>query len=83
MPIHVLSGREFVKISWSNDVNFDGGYGEDSDFWNVVKQNRINSLTNPFSANLHLKPPAGYRFGEPRLNCLVKKENRSLGNGYL
>jgi hypothetical protein len=43
----------------------------------------VTVLTNPFSANLHLKPPPveAIVLGEPRLNCLVKKKRKcSLGN---
>lgn len=46
-----------------NDVNFDGGYGEDSDFGLRILKNGFVLLQNPFSANLHLKPAqGGYRF---------------------
>ncbi|MCG2611252.1 glycosyltransferase [Flavobacterium sp. SM15] len=55
--------REFVQQLGGNDVNFDGGYGEDSDFGiSLVKLGTI-VLFNPFSPNLHLKPASGgYRW---------------------
>ncbi|RXG12320.1 GT2 family glycosyltransferase [Leeuwenhoekiella aestuarii] len=53
----------FVRKLIGNDVNFDGGYGEDSDFGLRLLKAGAIVLYNPFSVNLHLKPPAGgYRF---------------------
>lgn len=54
---------EYVKELIGNDVNFDGGYGEDSDFgMSLLKLGQI-IIFNPFSSNLHLKPHVGgYRF---------------------
>jgi len=55
--------REFVTQLVGNDVNFDGGYGEDSDFGMSLSKIGVTVLHNPFSVNLHLKPPVGgYRF---------------------
>jgi glycosyltransferase involved in cell wall biosynthesis len=55
--------REFVTQLVGNDVNFDGGYGEDSDFGMSLSKIGVTVLNNPFSVNLHLKPPTGgYRF---------------------
>lgn len=55
--------REYVTKLNGNDINFDGGYGEDSDFGISLVKMGVPVLFNPFSANLHLKPPAGgYRF---------------------
>jgi len=55
--------REFVNHLIGNDINFDGGYGEDSDFGLSLAKLGVTVLYNPFSANLHLKPPSGgYRF---------------------
>ena len=55
--------REYVKQLIGNDVNFDGGYGEDSDFGLSLSKIGVMVLHNPFSVNLHLKPPVGgYRF---------------------
>lgn len=55
--------RELVSQLVGNDVNFDGGYGEDSDFGMSLIKIGATVLANPFSVNLHLKPPSGgYRF---------------------
>lgn len=55
--------RELVNQLKGNDVNFDGGYGEDSDFGMSLSKIGVIVMHNPFSVNLHLKPPAGgYRF---------------------
>lgn len=55
--------KEFVDQLIGNDINFDGGYGEDSDFGLSLLKIGVTVLANPFSANLHLKPPSGgYRF---------------------
>lgn len=55
--------RDVVQKLVGNDVNFDGGYGEDSDFGlSILKLGHV-LLHNPFSPNLHLKPPTGgYRW---------------------
>jgi glycosyltransferase involved in cell wall biosynthesis len=46
-----------------NDINFDGGYGEDRDFGLEIVKKGYTVLHNPFSVNLHLKPPqGGYRW---------------------
>jgi hypothetical protein len=54
---------EWLQKLIGNDINFDGGYGEDSDFGlSIIKKGGV-LLHNPFSANLHLKPPlGGYRW---------------------
>jgi len=55
--------RDVIEELKGNDVNFDGGYGEDADFGlSILKKGEI-LLHNPFSPNLHLKPPlGGYRW---------------------
>jgi len=55
--------RDVVKELQGNDINFDGGYGEDADFGlSILKLGHV-LLHNPFSPNLHLKPPVGgYRW---------------------
>ena len=55
--------RSIVKKLVGNDINFDGGYGEDADFGlRILKLGEV-LLNNPFSPNLHLKPSiGGYRF---------------------
>lgn len=54
---------EYVTKLVGNDINFEGGYGEDADFGlSIVKIGGV-LLHNPFSPNLHLKPKAGgYRW---------------------
>lgn len=55
--------REFVDKLVGNDVNFDGGYGEDNDFGMSLAKIGVIVMQNPFSTNLHLKPASGgYRF---------------------
>ncbi len=55
--------RSVVNQLGGNDVNFDGGYGEDSDFGFSITKLGISVLHNPFAVNLHLKPPqGGYRY---------------------
>lgn len=51
--------RDWVLKLKGNDINFDGGYGEDSDFGFSLFNEGAVVLFNPFSANLHLKPPSG------------------------
>jgi GT2 family glycosyltransferase len=65
---------EYVRKLVGNDINFDGGYGEDSDFGlSLVKLGQIVAF-NPFSANLHLKPPVGgYRFWGSQAKIIGKK----------
>jgi GT2 family glycosyltransferase len=60
--------RDWVERLVGNDVNFDGGYGEDTDFGHCLVEAGAVLLKNPYAANLHLKPPAGgYRFWESQL----------------
>lgn len=66
--------REFVNQLVGNDVNFDGGYGEDSDFGMSLSKIGVTVLANPFAANLHLKPPSGgYRFWGTQAKIVGKK----------
>ncbi|WP_298156769.1 glycosyltransferase [Flavobacterium sp.] len=66
-----------VKTLIGNDVNFDGGYGEDSDFGMSLTKIGATVLNNPFSANLHLKPPAGgYRFWGTQAKVTGKKRKK-------
>jgi GT2 family glycosyltransferase len=51
--------RSWVEECVGNDVNFDGGYGEDGDFGHCLRERGAVVLRNPYSANLHLKPPQG------------------------
>jgi glycosyltransferase involved in cell wall biosynthesis len=68
---------EYVKQLIGNDVNFDGGYGEDSDFgMSLLKLGQI-VIFNPFSTNLHLKPPVGgYRFWGNQAKITGKKRKK-------
>lgn len=66
--------REYVKQLVGNDINYDGGYGEDSDFGISLTKMGVSVLHNPFSANLHLKPPVGgYRFWGTQAKIMGKK----------
>lgn len=66
--------KEFVDRLIGNDVNFDGGYGEDADFGFSLAKLGKAVLSNPFSVNLHLKPPSGgYRWWGSQAKILGKK----------
>jgi len=66
--------REFVTQVVGNDINYDGGYGEDSDFGITLTKIGVPVLYNPFSTNLHLKPPVGgYRFWGSQAKIMGKK----------
>lgn len=66
--------KEYVDQLVGNDVNFDGGYGEDSDFGMSLAKIGVVVLHNPFSTNLHLKPPSGgYRFWGSQAKIMGKK----------
>ncbi|WP_368732363.1 glycosyltransferase family 2 protein [Winogradskyella ouciana] len=66
--------KSLVDALVGNDINFDGGYGEDSDFgFRILKMGKT-LLHNPYSPNLHLKPPVGgYRFWGNQAKILGKK----------
>src|SRR5690606_18267766 len=69
--------KDWVEKLIGNDVNFDGGYGEDSDFGFSLFQSGGIVLFNPFSVNLHLKPPAGgYRHWGSESKKLGKKRKK-------
>ncbi|WP_369765600.1 glycosyltransferase family 2 protein [Flavobacterium sp. WC2429] len=66
--------KEFVDKLVGNDINFDGGYGEDSDFGMSLSKIGVTVLANPFSVNLHLKPPSGgYRFWDKQTKIVGKR----------
>lgn len=66
--------REFVQQLVGNDINFDGGYGEDSDFGMSLSKIGVTVLANPYAVNLHLKPPSGgYRFWGTQAQIVGKK----------
>ena len=56
--------RSFIEETLKyNDVNFDGGYGEDADYGLRIFKYGGVVLHNPYSPNLHLKPiEGGYRW---------------------
>lgn len=66
--------KDFVDKLVGNDINFDGGYGEDKDFGLSLTKIGVVVLQNPFSTNLHLKPPVGgYRFWGSQAKIVGKK----------
>lgn len=66
--------RKYVNEIVGNDINFDGGYGEDNDFGLSLTKIGVVVLQNPFSTNLHLKPPiGGYRFWGNQAKVVGKK----------
>lgn len=66
--------KRVVDALVGNDINYDGGYGEDSDFGLSITKLGVTVLHNPFSANLHLKPPVGgYRIWGNQSKVLGKK----------
>ena len=66
--------KEYVDQLVGNDINYDGGYGEDSDFGISLTKIGVSVLHNPFSVNLHLKPPiGGYRFWGTQAKIMGKK----------
>ncbi len=69
--------REHVNNIIGNDINYDGGYGEDSDFGISLLKSGVTLLQNPFSVNLHLKPSSGgYRFWGSQAKILGKKRKQ-------
>ncbi|MFI2743772.1 glycosyltransferase family 2 protein [Zhouia sp. PK063] len=55
--------KAYVDSIGGNDENYDGGYGEDSDFGFSLLKKGFPILHNPYSVNLHLKPSSGgYRY---------------------
>jgi len=69
--------RDLVQKLTGNDINYDGGYGEDADFGIGLFKIGVPVLYNPFSRNLHLKPPAGgYRFWGMQAKILGKKRKK-------
>ena len=69
--------KEWVDRIMGNDINFDGGYGEDTDFGIRLLKAGAVVLYNPFSVNLHLKPPSGgYRFWGIQASIIGKKRKK-------
>lgn len=68
---------QYVHQLIGNDINYDGGYGEDGDFGLSLLKLGVPVLHNPFSANLHLKPVAGgYRFWGAQAKMMGKKRKK-------
>ena len=66
--------REWVEKLVGNDINYDGGYGEDNDFGLSCAKAGVIMMQNPYSVNLHLKPPAGgYRVWGMQAKIMGKK----------
>lgn len=69
--------RSLVEKLNGNDVNFDGGYGEDSDFGFSLFEKGHIVIHNPYSVNLHLKPQSGgYRHWALQAAIIGKKRTK-------
>ena len=69
--------RRFVNQLVGNDINYDGGYGEDGDFGMSLAKLGLVVLHNPLAMNLHLKPPSGgYRWWNSQALILGKKRKK-------
>jgi glycosyltransferase involved in cell wall biosynthesis len=69
--------KQYVRQLVGNDINYDGGYGEDGDFGLSLVKIGVTVLYNPFSANLHLKPPTGgYRWWGAQAKIMGKKRKQ-------
>jgi len=68
-----------VKTLIGNDINFDGGYGEDTDFGLRLLKAGAILMQNPYSPILHLKPPTGgYRHWGLQASILGKKRKKQV-----
>lgn len=66
--------RDWVNKIGGNDINYDGGYGEDNDFGFSLVKAGVLLLHNPDAILLHLKPPAGgYRVWGKQAKVIGKK----------
>jgi glycosyltransferase involved in cell wall biosynthesis len=69
--------RKHVTTLGGNDVNYDGGYGEDGDFGMSLVKNGVIVMHNPYSSNLHLKPiSGGYRWWGEQAKVLGKQRKK-------
>jgi glycosyltransferase involved in cell wall biosynthesis len=66
--------RKHVFALGGNDINYDGGYGEDGDFGLTLVKSGVAVMYNPHSRNLHLKPiSGGYRWWGEQAKILGKQ----------
>jgi glycosyltransferase involved in cell wall biosynthesis len=64
----------YVDALKGNDINYDGGYGEDADFGLMLTKAGVAVLYNQYAANLHLKPASGgYRWWGSQSALIGKK----------
>jgi len=76
-----VNRQEVFKLV-GNDINYDGGYGEDGDFGLSLAKQGLVVLHNPKSINLHLKPPSGgYRWWNSQALILGKKRKKQPWEG--
>jgi glycosyltransferase involved in cell wall biosynthesis len=69
--------RDIVNKIGGNDINFDGGYGEDGDFGFSLLEEGVILKDNPYAANLHLKPGmGGYRVWGKQAKVTGKKRKK-------
>ncbi|MEG9328943.1 glycosyltransferase [Salinimicrobium catena] len=84
---HFSNANSCVKKEWvdklhGNDVRFDGGYGEDSDFGLRLLKQGVILLYNPFAVNLHLKPSfGGYADWKKESSFVGKKRKVQMWEG--
>ncbi len=68
---------KYVRMLGGNDLNYEGGYGEDGDFGLSLIRIGVPVINNPFSAILHLKPPAGgYKYWGIQAKLMGKKRTK-------
>jgi glycosyltransferase involved in cell wall biosynthesis len=69
--------RKHVITLGGNDINYDGGYGEDGDFGLSLVKSGVTVMYNPYSRNLHLKPASGgYRWWGEQAKILGKQRKK-------
>ncbi len=56
---NAIVARQKVLDCIGNDLNYEGGYGEDNDFGLMLIKSGTLLLHNPHALLLHLKPPVG------------------------